>query len=83
MSVDENIADWIKNQETVSEEKLMQKEDLLYCLHNAVRSAQMGSETVPNGFDPMGNGGVIHERRHSLTFMVSNGDSWENTDLST
>ncbi|WP_282112800.1 DUF4272 domain-containing protein [Maribacter stanieri] len=81
--LDENIADWIKNQETVSEEKLMQKEDLFYCLHNAVRSAQMGSDTVPNGFDPMGNGGVIHERRHSLTFMVSNGDSWENTDLST
>lgn len=27
-------------------------EDLLYCAHNAVRSAQLGGETVPEGFDP-------------------------------
>lgn len=81
--LDENIEDWIKDKTTLSEEKLMEKEDLFYCLHNAVRSAQMGRETVPNGFDPMGNGGVIHERRHSLTWMLSNGISWEETDLST
>ena len=35
------------------------------------------------GFDPMGNGGVIHERRHSLTWMLSKGINWEETDLST
>ncbi|WP_109850991.1 DUF4272 domain-containing protein [Aquimarina sp. AU58] len=81
--IDESVEDWIKDKETLSEEKLMQKEDLFYCLHNAVRSAQLGSETVPNGFDPMGNGGVIHERRHSLTWMLSKGISWEETDLST
>ncbi|PKV48870.1 uncharacterized protein DUF4272 [Aquimarina sp. MAR_2010_214] len=81
--IDESVEDWIKDKETLSEEKLMQKEDLFYCLHNAVRSAQLGSETVPNDFDPMGNGGVIHERRHSLTWMLSKGISWEDTDLST
>ena len=81
--IDESVENWIKDKETLSEEKLMQKEDLFYCLHNAVRSAQLGSETVPNGFDPMGNGGVIHERRHSLTWMLSKGISWEETDLST
>ncbi len=81
--IDENIKDWIKGKTTLSEEELIQKEDLFYCLHNAVRSAQMGRETVPNGFDPMGNGGVIHERRHSLTWMLSKGTSWEETDLST
>lgn len=81
--IDENIAEWVKDQVTLSEEKLKQKEDLFYCLHNAVRSAQLGSETVPKGFDPMGNGGVIHERRHSLTWMLSKSTNWEETDLST
>lgn len=77
------IVEWLKEKTIVSEEELMQKEDLFYCLHNAVRSAQLGSDTVPSGFDPMGNGGVIHERRHSLTYMVSKNTSWEDTDLST
>jgi len=81
--LDESVEDWIKDKKTLSEEKLIQKEDLFYCLHNAVRSAQFGKETVPSGFDPMGNGGVIHERRHSLTWMLSKGISWEETDLST
>lgn len=81
--LDETVEEWVKGIETLSEEELIQKEDLFYCLHNAVRSAQLGKETVPNGFDPMGNGGVIHERRHSLTWMLSKGISWQETDLST
>ena len=81
--LEENVEDWIKDKQTISEDILIQKEDLFYCLHNAVRSAQFGRETVPNGFDPMGNGGVIHERRHSLTWMLSDGTSWNETDLST
>lgn len=81
--LDGNIEDWIKDKQTLSENELLQKEDLFYCLHNAVRSAQLGSDTVPNGFDPMGNGGVIHERRHSLTWMLSKGVNWDETDLST
>ncbi len=81
--LDEDVKNWIKDKQTLSESELLEKEDLFYCLHNAVRSAQLGRETVPNGFDPMGNGGVIHERRHSLTWMLSKGINWEETDLST
>ncbi|MDI9310536.1 MAG: DUF4272 domain-containing protein [Limnohabitans sp.] len=79
----EKIEDWIKTINTVTNEDLMKTEDLFYCLHNAVRSAQMGSQTVPLTFDPIGNGGVIHERRHSLTWMLSDGIEWDETDLST
>ncbi|UTD16668.1 DUF4272 domain-containing protein [Tenacibaculum mesophilum] len=82
-SLDTLISDWLPQQHTLEEEKLVEKEDLFYCLHNAVRSAQLGGNTTPDGFDPIANGGVIHERRHSLTWMLSNGTEWENTDLST
>jgi hypothetical protein len=81
--LDISVEEWIKDKDTLSTEKLVQKEDLFYCLHNAVRSAQLGKESVPNGFDPIGNGGVIHERRHSLTWMLSKGVNWEETELST
>lgn len=81
--LDTKIADWIETVQTVSEEEVKKKEDLFYCLHNAVRSAQMGSQTVPSNFDPIGNGGVIHERRHALTWILSNGIEWDDTDLST
>jgi hypothetical protein len=68
-------------------------EDLFYCTHNAARSAQVEMmeargkavryTTVPTGFDPVANGGVIHERRHSLTWALSPGVAWDDTDLST
>lgn len=82
-SLDGNIENWIENKNVISEEKLVDMEDLFYCLHNAVRSAQLGGNTVPNNFDPFVNGGVIHERRHSLTWMLSKGIEWAETDLST
>lgn len=63
--------------------EVIAKEDLFYCAHNAVRSAQGGHATVPAGFDPVGNGGVIHERRHALTWCLSPGVRWQDTDLST
>lgn len=81
--LDEKIENWLSTMEIVSEEDLKKKEDLFYCVHNAVRSAQLGRQTVPSDFDPIGNGGVIHERRHSLTWMLSNGIKWDETDLST
>lgn len=58
-------------------------EDLFYCAHNAVRSAQLGHDTVPGGFHPLADGGGIHERRHSLSWVLSPVIEWENTDLST
>jgi hypothetical protein len=81
--LDGKIEDWLETKEIVSEEALKKKEDLFYCLHNAVRSAQLGGQTVPPAFDPVVNGGVIHERRHSLTWMLSCGIEWDETDLST
>lgn len=53
-----------------------------YCAHNAVRSAQMGHATVPEGFDPLAHGGAVHERRHSFTWALAQ-DDWDDTDLST
>jgi hypothetical protein len=58
-------------------------EDLFYCAHNAVRSAQLGGATVPDGFHPVIDGGGIHERRHGLTWALSPGTGWDDTDLST
>jgi Domain of unknown function (DUF4272) len=59
-------------------------EDEFYCAHNAVRSAQMGhTEAVPQGFDPMLNGGAVHERRHGLSWVLSPSVPWDDTDLST
>jgi len=58
-------------------------EDLFYCAHNSVRSAQTGRNTVPEGFHPIIDGGAVHERRHSLTWALSPGVSWDDTDLST
>ncbi|MFN8672318.1 MAG: DUF4272 domain-containing protein [Candidatus Sericytochromatia bacterium] len=66
-----------------SKEEIIELEDLFYCAHNAVRSAQMGSSSVPYGFHPISDGGAIHERRHSLTWCLSSDTSWEETDLST
>ncbi len=81
--LDESINDWLPRVNTISEEELIAKEDMFYCIHNAVRSAQLGRNTVPPGFHPVLNGGVIHERRHSLTWMISKGISLDDTDLST
>jgi hypothetical protein len=58
-------------------------EDLFYCAHNAARSAQLGRPTVPRGFHPIAGGGVIHERRHALTWCMSPGVAWDDVDLST
>ena len=58
-------------------------EDLFFCAHNAVRSAQTGEPTVPDGFEPILHGGCVHERRHALTWCINPEVSWEETDLST
>ena len=74
------LSDDIKLRDPVEVHNL---EDLFYCAHNAVRSAQQGSETAPPEFDPIVNGGCIHERRHALTWVLSPGVEWDDTDLST
>jgi hypothetical protein len=75
-------------------EEVAAMEDLFYCCHNAARSAQVdlmkakwwrprSFKSVPKGFDPIRNGGVIHDRRHALTWALSSGVAWDETDLST
>src|SRR5262249_55923083 len=63
--------------------EVAEQEDIFYCTHNAVTCAQMGESTVPKRFHPVVDGGAIHERRHSLTWALSPGTSWDDTDLST
>lgn len=66
------------------EREIKELEDLFYCTHNAVRSAQTGdTSTVPRGFHPVREGGAIHERRHALTWVLSPGIDWDDVDLST
>ena len=66
-------------------EEVQLAEHLFYCAHNAAREALHNGrpEVVPDGFDPVVDGGVVHERRHALTWAVSPGVAWEDTDLST
>lgn len=54
-----------------------------YCAHNAVRSAQLGGDTVPEGFHSVFHGGAVHERRHSLSWCIAPDVAWNDTDLST
>lgn len=65
-------------------ESIIQVEDLFYLAHNAVRAGQTGhQEQLPDDFDPIADGGAIHERRHSLTWSLAPGADWDETDLST
>lgn len=64
-------------------QEVLETEDYFRCAHNAVRSAQSGGSTVPQGYHPQAEGGAVQERRHGLTWCVSPGVSWEDTDLST
>ncbi len=81
--LNQDLPKWVANCTPRSELEVIEMEDLFYCAHNAVRGAQGGRNTVPNGFHPIINGGVIHERRHALTWAISPGVAWEETDLST
>jgi hypothetical protein len=81
--IDASVDDLLAKVKRRRESEVMTLEDLFYCAHNAARSAQLGEKTVPKGFDPIASGGVIHERRHALTWATSPRVSWAETDLST
>lgn len=81
--LDATIDDLLDKAERRTDEEVVELEDLFYCAHNAVRSAQMGEATVPKGFHPILHGGVIHERRHALTWCLSPEIAWDDADLST
>ena len=56
-------------------------EDLFLCVHNAAFRAALGEPTAPSSFDPETAGAAIQARRHGLTWSLSPGVSWEETDL--
>lgn len=65
-------------------EKIAEMEDLFYCAHNAARNAAYkNEECLPPGFDDWLGLGVVQERRHALTWVLSAGTAWDATDLST
>jgi hypothetical protein len=82
-NLDGVIADFVNTVRARTPDEVAHLEDVYYCAHNAVRSAQMGADTVPSEFHPVRDGGAIHERRHTLTWSLSPGVDWEDTDLST
>lgn len=81
--LDKRVPDLLSRQQARGYAEVDALEDLFYCAHNAARSAQLGHDTVPPGFHPISGGGVVHERRHALTWCVSPGVDWDQTDLST
>lgn len=58
-------------------DEVVRAEDGFYCAHNAYRSLALAD---PNKIFACG---VIQERRHALTWALSPGVAWEDTDLST
>ncbi len=81
---EETVSNWVEKKNKRELHEVEELEDYHYCLHNAIRSAlYSGADSIPEEFDPVTNGGVIHERRHSLTWMLSAGTKWDDTDLST
>lgn len=52
-------------------DEIIALEDRFSCLLAAVQLAQLGGEnTLPAGFHPVVNGGVIHERRNALVWAL-------------
>ncbi|HWB60173.1 MAG TPA: DUF4272 domain-containing protein [Chthoniobacteraceae bacterium] len=78
------FADWLSAKTAAPFEDIVFMEDIFYCVHNAARSAVIGrKDTVPEAFHPIVNGGVIQERRKALTWALSAGVAWDDTDVST
>lgn len=82
-NLDGTLADFVAACQPRSRDDVIAMEYRFYCAHNAVRSAQLGGDTVPEGFHPILHGGAVHERRHSLTWCITPDVSWDDTDLST
>ena len=82
-SLDATTAEFVATVAARTPQEVSRLEDIYYCTHNAVRSAQMGEDGVPREFHPVRDGGAIHERRHALSWALSPGTDWDETDLST
>jgi len=58
------------------------REDAYYCLHHAARTCDLAS-SWPGGLESAVHGRVIQERRWALTWALSPGVAWADTDQST
>lgn len=83
LGLDSTIDAWVANSTPRSAADVIAMEYRFYCAHNAVRSAQLGGDTVPAGFHPVIHGGAVHERRHALSWCIAPDVAWDETDLST
>ncbi len=81
--LDATVGDLLAKASPRSAAEVVAMEYRFYCAHNAVRSAQLGGDTVPEGFHPIMHGGAVHERRHSLSWCIAPDVAWDETDLST
>ncbi|MEM1062602.1 MAG: DUF4272 domain-containing protein, partial [Planctomycetota bacterium] len=82
-ALDESMGTSLSKINLRSRREVVAMHDLFYYAHNAVREAQVGRPGVPKSFDPIADGGTVHERRHALTWCLSPGVSWDDTELST
>jgi hypothetical protein len=79
-----DLVSWANARSVRDEQTIAEIEDVLYCIHNAARGAAHGNpDSVPAGFNPAVNGGVIQERRQGLTWALQPGIAWDDTDVST
>jgi hypothetical protein len=81
--LDQTVADLLARATPRTADEVIEIEYRFYCAHNAVRSAQLGGRTVPEGFHPIIHGGAIHERRHALSWCIAPEGAWEDTNLDT
>ena len=65
MELDGTIASFLSRVAPRPVREVAELEDLYYCAHHAVRSAQTGEDAVPSYFHPVRDGGAIHERRQA------------------
>lgn len=81
--LDATLNDFLERARPRDAARVVALHDLYYCAHNAVRGASLGRATVPAGFDVLIDGRCVQERRHALTWSLSLGVGWDDTDLST
>lgn len=74
-----DVRQWLQSATLRAQAELVAMEDMYYCLHNGVRNAVLGRRA---GL-AQERAKVIEVRRHALTWILSPGVVWSDTDVST
>jgi len=81
---DGNLKAYVGQLSPRSDKEVAALEDVFYCAHAVARAMAGGKrKSAPETFDIDIDGGTIHERRHSLSWALSPGTPWDQTDLTT